>query len=106
MFYQKGLQLGAQHGENDAIHRRRYRPRPQLILSLISTAYQKSYSEGYRRAYYMVQQTRLREDLRKKYKWRGARNTAPKHKKVERDRRANLLQAKPSANHPEKTQHR
>jgi len=63
MLENTGFSAGERDGRADALAGRRYRPRPKLSLSVMSSGYQSTYMEGYVQAYRDTKYAKTRQDV-------------------------------------------
>lgn len=63
MLENTGFSAGERDGRADALAGRRYRPRPKLSLSVMSSGYQSTYMEGYTQAYRDMKYAMTRQDV-------------------------------------------
>jgi len=64
MFRQAGFTKGELDGQEDAMKGQRYRPRPDLALSILSSGYQDGYAAAYLKAYQDTKRAILQQQLR------------------------------------------
>ena len=86
MLENSGFSAGERDGRADALAGRRYRPRPKLSLSVMSSGYQSTYMEGYAQAYRDVKYAKSRQDVQD-HRRKLERAKAMKDREIERENR-------------------
>lgn len=72
MLKQIGFAKGEVDGLEHAMKGYRYRPKPDLGMSILSSGYQEGYASGYHKAYHHAKQVLVRQELREQKEQRDA----------------------------------